>query len=110
MTGPSTDGELFALWEANCAATGRAFRRELGYPSRSVTDILRLVSKRLVDIDDELLQDATDVLGTETMKQTVNRALEEVVRASRRRRHADRLARRQGLDLHDPEVMAKAWH
>jgi Arc/MetJ family transcription regulator len=75
-----------------------------------VSDILRVVSKRLVDIDDELLQDATDVLGTGTMKQTVNRALEEVVHAARRRRHADRLARRQGLDLHDPEVMAKAWH
>lgn len=101
---------MFALRKANCAATGVAFRRELRYPFTSVSDILRVVSKRLVDIDDELLQDATDVLGTGTMKQTVNRALEEVVHAARRRRHADRLARRQGLDLHDPEVMAKAWH
>lgn len=67
------------------------------------------MGKRLVDIDDELLRTATGVLGTATMKQTVNRALEEVVHANRRRRHADRLARRQGLDLHDPEVMAKAW-
>jgi Arc/MetJ family transcription regulator len=67
------------------------------------------MGKRLVDIDDVLLQGATDALGTTTMKQTVNRALEEVVRTHRRRRHAERLARRQGLDLHDPEVMAKAW-
>jgi len=67
------------------------------------------MSKRLVDIDDQLLRSATSVLGTSTMKETVNSALEEVVRAARRRRHADRLARRQGLDLDDPEVMAGAW-
>lgn len=106
---PTISGSLFALRKADSAATGKFSGRELGYPSSSVADILHPVSKRLVDIDDELLKDATHVLGTETMKQTVNRALEEVVRASRRRRHADRLSRRQGLDLHDPEVMAKAW-
>ena len=67
------------------------------------------MSKRLVDIDDDLLRNATEILGTTTMKQTVNRALQEVVSAARRRRHVDRLASHQGLDLHDPEVMAKAW-
>ena len=36
--------------------------------------------KRLVDIDDELLANAKEVLGLETMKDTVNAALEEVVR------------------------------
>ena len=67
------------------------------------------MTKWFVDIDEALLWDAAGVLRTVTVKQTVNRALEEVVRASRRRRHADRLARRQGLDLHDQEVMARAW-
>jgi Arc/MetJ family transcription regulator len=67
------------------------------------------VSKRLVDIDDRLLDEAAEVLGASTMKDTVNRALGEVVVAARRRRHADRLSRMEGLDLDKPKVMSKAW-
>jgi Arc/MetJ family transcription regulator len=67
------------------------------------------VSKRLVDIDDELLDEATAVLGASTMKDAVNRSLEEVVLAARRRRHAARLHAMRDLDLGDPEVMAGAW-
>ena len=43
------------------------------------------------------------------MKETVNRSLEAVVLTARRRRHAERLANRRGLDLADPAVMAGAW-
>ena len=67
------------------------------------------MSKRLVDIDDDLLDEATAVLGASTMKETVNRSLQEVVLAARRRRHADRLSAMRDLDLGDPEVMAGAW-
>jgi len=68
-----------------------------------------IVSKRLVDIDDELLREASTVLGAATMKETVNRALESVVLDARRRRHADRLETMEGLDLGRPKVMAGAW-
>ena len=67
------------------------------------------MSKRLVDIDEDLLRDATEILGATTMKMAVNRALEEVVIADRRRRHAERLRTMRGLDLDDPIVMAGAW-
>jgi Arc/MetJ family transcription regulator len=67
------------------------------------------VSKRLVDIDDDLLEEATAILGATTMKETVNRSLETVVLAARRRRHADRLEEMRDLDLADPTVMAGAW-
>jgi Arc/MetJ family transcription regulator len=67
------------------------------------------MSKRLVDIDDDLLAEATRVLGASTMKETVNGALAELVAAERRRRHADRLEAMDGLDLDDPDVMAGAW-
>jgi Arc/MetJ family transcription regulator len=63
----------------------------------------------LVDIDDDLLQEATVVLGASTMKEAVNRSLEEVVLAARRRRHADRLEAMRDLDLADPKVMSGAW-
>ena len=67
------------------------------------------MSKRLVDIDDDLLREAATVLDAKTMKETVNSALEAVVLAAQRRRHAIRLASMQGLDLDDPKVMAGAW-
>lgn len=67
------------------------------------------MGKRLVDIDDDLLTEARAILGARTMKDTVNRSLEEVVRAARRRQHADRLWAMRGLDLDDPDVMDDAW-
>jgi len=67
------------------------------------------MSKRLVDIDDELLEEAAAILGAPTMKETVNRSLESVVLAARRRRHADRLEAMEGLDLAKPRVMSGAW-
>lgn len=67
------------------------------------------MSKRLVDIDDELLDEATTILGAATMKEAVNRSLEMVVLASRRRRHADRLEAMRDLDLAEPKVMSGAW-
>lgn len=69
----------------------------------------RTMTKRLVDIDDELLAQAREVLGTATMKDTVNRSLREVVNAELRRDHVRRLTTMEGLDLDDPEVMAGAW-
>ena len=67
------------------------------------------MSKRLVDIDDDLLKEASAVLGASTMKEAVNRSLESVVVTARRGRHADRLEEMQGLDLDDPSVMSGAW-
>ena len=67
------------------------------------------MTKRLVDIDDDLLDEAAAVLGTSTMKATVSRSLEQVVLADRRRRHADRLETMRDLDLSKPRVMAGAW-
>ena len=67
------------------------------------------MSKRLVDIDDDLLQEASAVLGAATMKETVNHALELVMLAARRRRHAERLEAMRELDLDKPRVMAGAW-
>jgi Arc/MetJ family transcription regulator len=67
------------------------------------------MSKRLVDIDDDLLSEASTLLGAVTMKEAVNRALESVILADRRRRHAERLEGMHGLDLDDATVMAGAW-
>ncbi len=67
------------------------------------------MSKTLIDVDDELLTDAAQVLGTVTKKDTVNRALAEAVALARRRQHVRRLIEGGLPDLADPEVMARAW-
>lgn len=70
------------------------------------------MTKRLVDIDDDLVERARQALDTTTLKDTVNSALRESVRAVDRRaltredlkRFAD-----ASRDLQEPEVMAGAW-
>ena len=66
------------------------------------------MTKRLVDIDDTLLTSAQELLGAETMKETVNRALEEVVNLDRRKRFLRRAGKGDGLDL-GPETTGSAW-
>jgi Arc/MetJ family transcription regulator len=70
------------------------------------------VAKRLVEIDDQVLEDARVALGTSTIKDTVNTALRESVHAARRRTLTVEDLQRVGellSDLGDPAVMARAW-
>ena len=67
------------------------------------------MTKRLVDIDDALLREATEVLGARTMREAVNLALGEVVAARRRERLIQRFRGGDGTDLADPDVMDQAW-
>ncbi|MBT8246504.1 MAG: type II toxin-antitoxin system VapB family antitoxin [Acidimicrobiia bacterium] len=65
--------------------------------------------KRLVDIADDKLDRAREILGAESIKSTVNGALDEVIALDRRRRLLDRLAEQRGIDLGDEQVMSDAW-
>jgi Arc/MetJ family transcription regulator len=70
------------------------------------------MTKRLIDVDDEALAEARRVLGTVTLKDTVNHSLRETVATARRREITEQDLRRVGellVDLGDPEVVAKAW-
>jgi Arc/MetJ family transcription regulator len=67
------------------------------------------MTKRLIDVDDVLLNKAKKMLGAETNKETVNRALDEYVKLELRRRHIQRLSTMEGLDLNNPEVMKNSW-
>lgn len=62
-----------------------------------------------VDLDETLLARAAEVLGTSTMRDTVNEALLRVVNDDMRRRHLDDLAGGALSDLSDPETMGRAW-
>lgn len=65
--------------------------------------------KTSVDVDDLLLEQVRDVLGTSSIKETIDGALREVMRAEARRREIRALAVMEGLDLADEQVMAKSW-
>jgi Arc/MetJ family transcription regulator len=63
-----------------------------------------------IEIDDELVEEAKLALGTRGLRDTVHKALAEVVRAARRRALADRLATGKGMDLDEETVeAARRW-
>jgi Arc/MetJ family transcription regulator len=68
-----------------------------------------MVSKTLIDIDDDLLAQSQEILGTTTKKDTVNAALREVVRLKAVRELIE--MGRAGVydDLLDPEIAERAW-
>jgi Arc/MetJ family transcription regulator len=67
------------------------------------------MSTTQIDLEPGLLEQAAEVLGTRTKKDTVNEALRRVVQEEARRRHIDELANGALPDLLDPEVMRSAW-
>jgi len=65
--------------------------------------------RTLVEIDPELLDATKSFLGTTTIKDTIDRALREIVRSQVTGEHLRDMRTLEGLDLDDPEVMAQAW-
>jgi Arc/MetJ family transcription regulator len=65
--------------------------------------------KTTIVIDDDLVAQAKRALGTTGLKETIDAALLEAVRAQIRRDHIERLQAMRGLDLDKPEVMDQAW-
>jgi Arc/MetJ family transcription regulator len=65
--------------------------------------------KTRVEIDEDLLNAVQRVLSTTTIKDTIEEALREVLRAEARRKEVEALSTMRGMDLTDPAVMAGAW-
>ena len=61
------------------------------------------MAKRLVDIDDDLLDRARRAAGTPTIKATVEAGLRRLVGAELTERHVRRLRGQGGLDLRHAE-------
>jgi Arc/MetJ family transcription regulator len=72
-----------------------------------------VVTKRLIDVDDDILEAARHVLGTDTIKDTVNSALRASVQAAEWRQRVDVAALKRfaeaSRDLLDDDVMTDAW-
>lgn len=65
------------------------------------------MKRTTLDIDDNMLSKAREILGTSGIKDTVDEALREIVRREAGRRLIARL--KENEDLANPEIMARAW-
>ncbi len=67
------------------------------------------MTKRLIDVDDDKLEAVKALLGTATLKATVNTALDEILALDQRRQA---LLAERGVDvtkLADPDARRAAW-
>jgi Arc/MetJ family transcription regulator len=67
------------------------------------------IRKTTLEIDEELFGEVQRILGTSTLKETVEQAFMEVLRERARREEVEALSTMRGMELDDPAVMAKAW-
>lgn len=67
------------------------------------------IRRTTVDIDQAKFEQAQAALGTATLRETVDRAFDEVLRHVAIEESIERLKTMTGLDLDKPEVMARAW-
>jgi Arc/MetJ family transcription regulator len=67
------------------------------------------VTKRLIEVDDDKLESVRELLGTRTLKATVDGAFDEVLALAKRRKAL--LAQRGAGEstLADPETRRAAW-
>jgi Arc/MetJ family transcription regulator len=67
------------------------------------------MAKTLIDVDEQQLAEAAQVLNTQTKKDTVNAALRLVTSLAARRRDLQRLTSGGLPDLYNEDVMRAAW-
>ena len=67
------------------------------------------IKKTALMLDQELVKQVQEILGTASTTETLDVALREVIRVRGRARGLERLRRREGMDLDDPEVTKGAW-
>jgi len=65
--------------------------------------------KTSFEVDFDKVESAKEILGTSTLTDTVDAALDEVIRLQQRRRLVELLFTPGRLELDDPGVMAGAW-
>jgi Arc/MetJ family transcription regulator len=80
----------------------------MGLPMGRISDLSYIggVRRTTLDIDEEMLAKAREILGTRGIKDTVDEALREVVRAEAGKRF---IARLKDNDEFGPETRERAW-
>jgi Arc/MetJ family transcription regulator len=76
-------------------------------PDIATSGYIDCVYRTTLDIDEDMLAKAREILGTRGVKDTVDEALREVVRQEAGRRLIAWF--KENEDLHNPEIMDRAW-
>lgn len=76
-------------------------------PSTATSGYIDCVRRTTLDIDEDMLAKAREILGTRGVKDTVDEALREVVRREAGKRLMAWL--KENEDLRNPEIMDRAW-
>ena len=84
------------------------FRQRRIWVSYSPAELMA-IRKTSIEIDQDLLDQVRNALGTATLKETVEEAFLEVLRERARREEVEALSGMRGMDLDDDQVMAGAW-
>ena len=69
-----------------------------------------MIRKTSRDIDEHLIKQSKNLLGTVSDKEATVSALLEIVRRNARREEVRVLSNMDGIDMAEKESMAKAWH
>ena len=83
--------------------------RAHGYPVSAVEISWAGVTKRLIEVDDEKLEAVRELLGTRTLKATVDEAFDEVLALASRRKALLAARGRDESNLADPDARRTAW-
>ena len=83
-----------------------SYRRPVCYTPRVATTARRKTS---FEVDFDKVESAKEILGTRTLTDTVDAALDEVIKLRQRRQLVEMLFTPGRLQLDDPHVMAGAW-
>jgi Arc/MetJ family transcription regulator len=70
---------------------------------------MSVTRKTSVEIDPELFAAVRRALSTATLRETIEEAFREILRAQARREEVAALSRMESIDLADETVMAGAW-
>jgi hypothetical protein len=62
-----------------------------------------------IEINTGKFDSVKEILGTATLRETVERSFDEVIARAAREKSIEQLQHMDGLDLDKPEVMKKAW-
>ena len=65
--------------------------------------------KTTVEIDEDLLAAVQRIMGTGTLKATIEEAFREILRLEARRAEVKALSTMKGMDLNQPDVMTQSW-
>lgn len=68
-----------------------------------------IMHRTTIVLDQKKLARVQKVLRTKGIKETVERAFDEILAMELRKRAVERLIKMEGIDLSDEKVMARAW-